>query len=372
MGAVAAFLDRTGATVSAVFRTESLTRELTPQERQDLKRRRAAGEFGPPGNPALAVLLVALVVVVFLVIAAVNVFFLVATRSSELSLTRLLPVVAIAVGLLGATASLFRARRGGRQPWALLARFADDNGLRFRLRSANPNYPGCLFGLGHSRLSSNHLWSDTGLLADCGGYRYTTGSGDDRTVHRWNFVAFRLPRAMPHMLLDARANNLFGSSNLPVTFAGEQRLTLGAPFDDHYTLYAPQGYGQDAFYLFPPDLMSMLIDAPADFDIEIVDSWMFFYTESPLQLTDPATWTMLDRIQTTVGARLSEMATRYRDLRVSGPMPGELPPGTVADPGRPVAPIAEPGQRLRRGVDVRMLVIGALVVIGWILVQRLF
>lgn len=77
---------------------------------------------------------------------------------------------------------------------------------------------------------------------------------------------------MRHML-DAEANNFVGMSNLPTVFNAEQQLTLGAPFDEQYALYAPQGYGQDAFYLFPPDLLSMLIDAPADFDIEIVDQW---------------------------------------------------------------------------------------------------
>lgn len=118
-------------------------------------------------------------------------------------------VVLVTLALISSGRHLIRSYRR-RKRWASLAQFAEDNHLRFRIRSADPAYPGCLFSLGDSRASDHHVWSENGLLADCGTYKWVTGSGKNRSTHSWNFAAFRLPQAMPHILLDAKANNLTG------------------------------------------------------------------------------------------------------------------------------------------------------------------
>ena len=192
------------------FNTNSLTTPLTPQELRILKQRRRRGEFGSRGSLAW------LPVLIFVVISvAVAASFLITTSNLHFTDTsgRLLhfklafyavPVVVVFIS----AAALLRSRRR-RKDWALLARFADANGMRLGIRSANPNYPGLLFGKGRSRASTHHLFSPTGVLADAGGYEYTTGSGDDSTTHRWCFAAFRLPHPVPHLLLDAKANNMW-------------------------------------------------------------------------------------------------------------------------------------------------------------------
>lgn len=352
----------------ARFRTDSLTRDPSAEEWSSYRRRRQQGAYGPTKKTTVAAVLVP---VAFLLVFGAAVAVLLLPRmlrlSAQPSMSRgnLFAVLWTGVVILvvftlvvGAIQSIRKRKR-----WASLARFADENGLAFRLCSADPAYPGCLFALGHSRASVNHVWSERGLLADCGRYTYTTGSGKDRTKFDWSFAAFRLPRAMPHLLLDARANNVAGLSNLPVSFSADQRLTLGAPFDEQYSLYAPVGYGPDAFYLFPPDLLSMLIDAPADFDIEIVDHWMFFYTQSPLDLTEEATWRILGDIEDSVGARLAQISDRYTDRRVSNhPAAFRGTPSLDWDqnahgPGQAVVPIAEPGRRLRPGLSPGLLVL---------------
>lgn len=104
---------------------------------------------------------------------------------------------------------------------------------------------------------------------------------------------------MPHLLLDAKANDFAGMSTVQSSSA-DQRLSLGAPFGEQYTLYAPQGYDPDTFYLLPPDLLSMLIEAPADIDIEIVNQWMFLYARSGPDPLDSATWQTLGETEATV------------------------------------------------------------------------
>lgn len=122
-----------------------------------------------------------------------------------------------------------------------------------------------------------------------------------------------MQRDLPHLLLAARKNNPAGLSSLPVVFGAEQQLALGAPFDEHYSLYAPEGYAQEAFYLLPPDLMALLIDAPGAFDIEIVDRWMFLYAKSSLDLTKAQTWRLLGEFEGAVAARVAELSARYVD-----------------------------------------------------------
>ena len=348
------------------FNTDSLATPLTPQELRILKQRRRRGEFGSRGSLAW------LPVLIFVVISvAVAASFLITASNLHLTDTsgRLLhsklifyavPVVVVFIS----AAALLRSRRR-RKDWALLARFADDNGMRFGIRSANPNYPGLLFGKGHSRASTHHLFSPTGVLADAGGYEYTTGSGDNSTTHRWCFAAFRLPHPVPHLLLDAKANNGVWGTNLPETFASSQRISLGEPFDSHYQLYAPESYGRDAFQLLPPNVMEALLNAPAVYDIEMVDDWLFCYTQSQQDLTNPATWRLLETIANGVLGSLAPVVGRYSDSRALAGAAGNAGYG----PGIPVQ-VAPQGKRLRRGVNISAF-IGLAIFLAYMILTRL-
>ena len=349
------------------FNTNSLTTPLTPQELRILKQRRRRGEFGSRGSLAW------LPVLIFVVISvAVAASFLITTSNLHFTDTsgRLLhfklafyavPVVVVFIS----AAALLRSRRR-RKDWALLARFADANGMRLGIRSANPNYPGLLFGKGRSRASTHHLFSPTGVLADAGGYEYTTGSGDDSTTHRWCFAAFRLPHPVPHLLLDAKANNMWKLTNLPKAFASSQRISLGEPFDSHYQLYAPEGYGRDAFQLLPPNVMEALLNAPAVYDIEMVDDWLFCYTQSQQDLTNPATWRLLETIANGVLGSLTPVVGRYSDSRALAGTAGNAGYG----PGTPVQ-VAPQGKRLRRGVNISAFIAFAILLAYMILTRLL-
>src|SRR5690606_7535742 len=108
-----------------------------------------------------------------------------------------------------------------------------------------------------------------------GNLRYVTGSGKSRSVHQWGFLAVGLDRRLPHMVLDSRANNrMLGLSNLPAGFRRDQILSLEGDFDRYFTLYCPKEYERDALYVFTPDLMALLIDEAAPYDVEVVDHWM--------------------------------------------------------------------------------------------------
>jgi len=225
--------------------------------------------------------------------------------------------------------------------WLRLTTFAAANGLEFRTRSDNPSYPGMIFGIGDSRFAYDHLTSTSGRFFDLGSYEYSTGSGKNRSTSHWGFLALRLDRKLPNMVLDSKANNTFLGSDLPAHFSRDQILSLEGDFDKHFTLYCPKEYETDALYVFTPDVMALFIDDAGSFDVEIVDDWMFVYSPHPLPPLSAATYQRLFTIVQTVGAKTITQTENYHDDRVAS---------STADV------IAPQGQRLRHGVSLGVLV----------------
>ena len=263
-------------------------------------------------------------------------------------------VPGIAILVIGAALGVqaLRRARGVWEQRLRMTRFALANGFVYEPRSPGPSYPGAIFGMGSSRTVTDHFRTAEGRFIDFGTYTYVTGSGKNRTTHRWGFLAMRLDRALPHMVLDSRANNgLFGTTTLPTAFRRDQVLSLEGDFDRYFTLYCPREYERDALYVFTPDLMALAIDEAAPFDLEIVDEWLFVYSTAPFPLADAATYQRLLRIVSTVGAKALSQTDRYVDERI-----GEFSANLVAPRG----------QRLERGFPWGVVAVGAVIVVLWL------
>ena len=238
--------------------------------------------------------------------------------------------------------------------WLRMDRFARANGFTFSPADSDPSYPGSIFGIGDSRKVTEHFRTAEGRFLDFGNYRYTTGSGKNRSTHTWGFLAFKLDRRLPHMVLDSKANNgLFGGTNLPAWFDKSQILSLEGDFDRFFTLYCPKEYERDALYVFTPDLMALLIDNAAPFDVEIVDDWMFVYSSTPFPAAQPAVYQRLLSIVDTVGTKTLTQTDRYQDDRAAAPFAANV--------------VAPQGTRLKRGVSVGavVLIVVAMLIWGW-------
>jgi len=235
--------------------------------------------------------------------------------------------------------------------WARMDAFAKANGMTFSPADGNPAYPGAIFGIGDTRQAIDHLRNVDGRFFDFGNYRYTTGSGKNRSTRTWGFLAFHLDRRLPNMMLDSKANNGFFGSNLPATFDKAQILSLEGDFDTYFTLYAPKEYERDALYVFTPDLMALLIDEASPFDVEIIDDWMFVYSNTAFRTGDASLYARLFRIMDTVGAKTLTQTDRYVDERV-----GDFAANIVAPQGA----------RLKRRVSVGAIVIGVVFIAFWL------
>lgn len=150
------------------------------------------------------------------------------------------------------------------------------------------------------------------------------------------YLAIRLPRCLPHMVLDATSN---GKGMVTRPSAG-QVLSLEGDFNAHFRLYVPNGYERDALYVFTPDLMALLIDEAGDLDVEIRDNQLIVYRPGGFDLLDPAVWERFAQLRDTVGAKAWDQTDRYLDERVAQ---GELTFEGAADND-----VAKSGKRLRR------------------------
>lgn len=242
------------------------------------------------------------------------------------------------------------------ETWARMDKFATANGMMFSPRDAGPSYPGAIFGIGDHRLAVDHVRSiedpaNPARFFDFGNYRYTTGSGKNRTTRTWGFLAFHLDRRLPNMVLDAKANNGFFGTNLPASFVKDQAMSLEGDFDRYFTLYAPQAYERDALYVFTPDLMALLIDEASPFDVEIIDDWMFVYSNTAFRTGDANLYARLFRIMDTVGTKTLTQTDRYVDERV-----GDFAANIVAPAGA----------RLKRRVSIASVIVAVVVAGFWI------
>lgn len=320
----------------------ALTRAVSRDELRDYAKR-SRTHLGGVG-PIVSVVAAAVIGVIVISMAMGEV------GPGSLSMLTFAVIVVIAIAAFTWLSTAIALRKSFR-----MHTFAEANGLQYTGRGSGTDYPGAIFGIGSARTITERLYRTQGGYFDLGSYRYTTGSGKNKRTHNWGYLAIKLPRRLPHMLLDAKANNFFGS-NLPVSFGRNQRLSLEGNFDDHFTLYCPREYERDALYVFTPDLMALLIEESGEFDLEIVDDWLFVYTSGPLELTSPSLLSRLFRIVDTVGAKTLSRTVRYADDRVVG---DPLASGTPGEARLAPNVIAQGGRRLKRGVPVVGLIIFA-------------
>jgi hypothetical protein len=335
-----------GAVTSTAADYGPLARPATKTEVAEYRRRVRAVRSGGGGLGAAAIvalvfagLVVAFMVLVVLLVAVA--FAASASADGGSPWLALLPLVVVALITVGIVLLVRRGNHGRWERRLRLDRFAEANGLIYSPGDPAPGYAGSIFGLGGSRQVSDHMRSASGRFIDYGNYHYMTSNGKNQQRHDWGFLAMRLDRALPHMVLDATANNGIFASSMPTTFSRNQRLSLEGDFDRFFTLYCPREYERDALYVFTPDLMALLIDEAAAFDVEIVDDWLFVYSPRALAMTDPAVHERMFRIVSTVGAKTVTRTDLYVDARAQ-----------VAA----ALPVAAPGRRLRTGLPVGLVV----------------
>ncbi|WP_442574290.1 hypothetical protein ACSBPH_10520 [Microbacterium sp. F51-2R] len=393
-------------TASVPFDARPLTEPVDPGAvRAHVQRLRASGRTPRVFGSASSVVAIIVVVFVVAIVGGSFVMVFVSVIASVISsagatgwgagLIAVVPLVIVAGLLALAVFGVIVGTRRQHERWYRLDRFARANAMSYMPVLAAPPLPGMIFGIGSAREARDLVRGEKPRFVEFANYRYTTGSGKNKTTHRWGYVAVKLDVPLPNIVLDATGNDSFLGSNLPASFDRAQRQHLEGDFDEHFALYCPEGYERDALYLFTPDIMARFIDNAAALDVEIVDDWLFLYARRDFSTLDPATWAWLFSV---VGALLDKLAqwARWRDDRlraqgtpwvtdaaaaVDGPSlpsrgstPGVAAAGSTpfAAPAallRPPPGVAPQGRRLNRRVSWVTIVAMVLVIGFWILSQ---
>ena len=152
------------------------------------------------------------------------------------------------------------------------------------------------------------------------------------------YLAIRLDRKLPHIVLQRRRGAMFYAGDGP-------ELELEGDFGKHFELHVPEGYERDALYVLTPDVMQVLIDEAADQRVEIVDDWLFVFGDR-IDVTDPD-----------VHARMHRVTPRSRPR--SSRRPTATATSACRGPRRPLAVdrVAPAGRRLPRAVWIPGVVI---------------
>lgn len=319
-------------TVSAAIDFSPLESVVTPEDIKAFKASRPKAPGMPVG------LHVSIVILVAMVVFSVFIGSFISSGGRASTVPSFVPFLWVG-SFIAFLAVLHIASRRRMSTLVRLERFAAANNMLLRSDVKSPSFAGMIFDEGHTRELKEGLVMPDGT--ELGNYQYVTGSGKNRSTHSYGFIKIPLARSLPHMVLDARSNNLFGAlSNLPDTFSADQTLSLEGDFDKYFTLYAPKQYERDALYVFTPDVMAKLIDEGSKYDMEVIGKELYVYTSVRLNLTDRATLQSLFTIISTIAEELRDQTEHYADERVGD---------------RSANIIAPQGARLKRGVNYIVL-----------------
>ncbi len=169
-------------------------------------------------------------------------------------------------------------KRGNPKAQAL-RKFAVINGFIYKGYGSKDWGPGTLFTHGHDK----HMKYVVGgtfynLPFQLYEYEYTQGSGNYERDYDATVFVLKLPRRLPHMVIDSlvEADN-FSLSTLPITFKQSQRIVLEGDFSQYFALYAPDTFAVTALTVLAPDVMETVMRCASLCDVEIIKDRIYFY-----------------------------------------------------------------------------------------------
>ncbi len=126
---------------------------------------------------------------------------------------------------------------------------------------------------------------------------------------RGGAVITRLDHPLPNIWLQSRRH-------ARIAFFGRlqrsQRLSLEGGFDRHFAMFVPRGYERDALYLFTPDVLALLIDHVADFDVELSGTRLVLSGPRDVVTLDARRWEDARIAITALRSKTAQWA-RWRD-----------------------------------------------------------
>ncbi len=104
-------------------------------------------------------------------------------------------------------------------------------------------------------------------------------------------VRIKLPKFFPQVLLDSYKNDTWRGS-VWASFRSNQLIPLEGDFADYFDVYSPHNVHLNTLVLLAPNMMEILKESSANFDVEFYGDEMVLFTRDLLY--DPAVMSALD------------------------------------------------------------------------------
>lgn len=158
--------------------------------------------------------------------------------------------------------------------------FTKSNGFMLQPNSFAINKDGSIFGFGNTPSEKNIITGEyRGFDFELYEHSYWTGTGRSRSQHRLSILNLKLPKKVPHLVVDSRVegSSRYGGSVLPIDFDYKQKLTLEGDFSKYFNVYSPHNYQVSALSLLTPDVMQMFLAKLHRVDVELVNNRLYIY-----------------------------------------------------------------------------------------------
>jgi hypothetical protein len=225
---------------------------------------------GIPPHRRFLVILVA--VLLFAAAMLTGLWFL--GRSDILTVAPVLGVFVIGYTVLAAVGFVWWAVGLSRR--VKIAAFAWQNGWSYADALDRTRRPGAAFArVVHGRERAVIACDDERMPFELGMHHSVAHGQERATIQRpFAFIELPLPASVPHIVIANRTRSIIPTLGLG---RGAARMDLEGDFAKTFRLIVPEGYQQDALYIFTPDLMARVLDLGSGAEIELVSDRLYVY-----------------------------------------------------------------------------------------------
>jgi hypothetical protein len=231
-------------------------------------------------------------------------------RSDILTVAPILGVFVIGYTVLAAVGFVWWAVGLSRR--VKVAAFAWQNGWAYADALERTRRPGAAFArVVHGRERAVVACDDERMPFELGMHHSVAHGQERATIQRpFAFIELPLPTSVPHIVLANRKRSIIPTLGLG---RGAARMDLEGDFAKTFRLIVPEGYQQDALYVFTPDVMAGVLDLGSSAEIELVSDKLYVYLPSGTRFDRAETMAAAVTLAEEFHRRFAARTELYRD-----------------------------------------------------------
>lgn len=129
-------------------------------------------------------------------------------------------------------------------------------------------------------------------------------------------IAFTLPKRLPHIYLDAHANDREGLRP-EFVYETDDKISLEGDFDSHFQAYVPKEHKALALSILSPDVMETLAGQVDQFDVEIMEYRVRLMVSEPVEILVSRNEQLQEALMTAAKPLMQEIDHRLKSWNES-------------------------------------------------------